>query len=223
MSVANQDIVRVGKRAAYDKDNLFCRTHLDALQEAMCKLKGETLKLWLYLNKNQDNYQLELSQKACEEWGLKKDAYYTAKKKLMELGYLTPIREGSNIYIFHESLSEKPNEPDGDSEKPKSSSEKPKNFSEKPQRNTTNTTIIQQQEVVLSADADKTTLEGVISPVGESNPQPEAEEKEEPGTLINPIPVSREWLIERHNHLTKLANGLFMYGSKFYKLAAAAD
>ena len=143
MSVPNQDIVKVGKRPTYDEKHKFCRTHLDALQEAMNNLKGETLKLWLYLNKNQDDYQLELSQKACEAWGLKKDAYYTAKKKLIELGYLTPINEGSNIYIF----SEKPKEENGLSEKPKNFSEKPKNFSEKPkdfsekpQRNTTNTT-----------------------------------------------------------------------------------
>lgn len=68
----------------------------------MNKLKGETLKLWLYIAKNQDDFQFELSQKALSEWGLKKDAYYSAKKKLIELGYLTPAREGSNIYIFSE-------------------------------------------------------------------------------------------------------------------------
>jgi len=73
----------------------------------MNTLKGETLKLWLYLAKNQDNYQLELSQKALLEWGLKKDAYYTARKKLIEVGYLTPARDGSNIYIFSEIPKEK--------------------------------------------------------------------------------------------------------------------
>lgn len=46
--------------------------------------------------------------------------------------------------------------------------------------------------------------------------------KEEPktaeeGTIANPIPVVREWLIERHNNLTPLANGLYKYGDKFYK------
>lgn len=64
----------------------------------MCNLKGETLKLWLYCNKNQDNYQFELSQKALQDWGLKKDAYQTAKKKLMELGYLVPTSEDSNDF-----------------------------------------------------------------------------------------------------------------------------
>ncbi len=94
--------MKIGKRAKFDSNNLYGRFHLDALQEAMNNLKGESLKLWLYLAKNQDNYQLELSQKALLDWGLKKDAYYTARKRLIELGYLTPQREGSNIYIFSE-------------------------------------------------------------------------------------------------------------------------
>lgn len=102
MSVPNQDIIRIGKRAKFDKENLYGMFHIDALQLAMNSLKGESIKLWLYMVKNQDGYEFELSQKALLEWGLKKDAYYTAKKKLIELGYLTPLRQGSNIYIFSE-------------------------------------------------------------------------------------------------------------------------
>lgn len=102
MSVPNQDIIKLGDRAPWDCEHIYGRFHIDALQIAMNKLKGETLKLWLYIAKNQDGHKFELSQKAVAEWGLKKDAYYTARKKLMELGYLTPVREGSNIYIFSE-------------------------------------------------------------------------------------------------------------------------
>lgn len=108
MAVSNQNIVRVGTRDAFDKSHTYCLMHIDSLQAAMCNLKGETLKLWLYCNKNQDGYQFELSQKALQEWGLKKDAYQTAKKKLMELGYLVPASEDSNVLIFYETLSEKP-------------------------------------------------------------------------------------------------------------------
>lgn len=108
MAVSNQNIVRIGVRDTFDKSHTYCLMHVDSLQEAMCNLKGETLKLWLYCNKNQDNYQFELSQKALQDWGLKKDAYQTAKKKLVELGYLVPAGEDSNILIFYESpLSEK--------------------------------------------------------------------------------------------------------------------
>lgn len=163
MSVPNQDIIKLAPRKPWNGDNTFARMHLDALQEAMNNLKGETLKLWLYINKNADGYELELSQKACEAWGLKKDAYYTAKKKLIELGYLVPVKQGSNVYRFYEEISEKPNEdrnsekPKNSSEKPKESSEKQKNFSEKPQRNTTNTTntTIIQQEVFSAVPAEK--------------------------------------------------------------------
>lgn len=111
MAVSNQNIVRVGTRDAFDKSHTYCLMHIDSLQAAMCNLKGETLKLWLYCNKNQDGYQFELSQKALQEWGLKKDAYQTAKKKLMELGYLVPASEDSNVLIFYETLSEKPTNP----------------------------------------------------------------------------------------------------------------
>lgn len=145
MSVENQEIVKIETRLSWDEKNTFCRIHLDGLQEAMNNLKGETLKLWLYLNKNANGYQLELSPAACRAWGLKKDAYYTAKEKLKELGYLTPKAEGSNIYIFHEfavkhsekqndnTHSEKQNTHSG---KQNTHSEKPTNHSGKAQRNT---------------------------------------------------------------------------------------
>lgn len=123
MAVSNQNIVRVGTRDAFDKSHTYCLMHIDSLQAAMCNLKGETLKLWLYCNKNQDGYQFELSQKALQEWGLKKDAYQTAKKKLIELGYLVPASEDSNVLIFYETLSEKPTNPT-ESEKPTKQSEK---------------------------------------------------------------------------------------------------
>lgn len=149
MAVSNQNIVRVGTRDAFDKSHTYCLMHIDSLQAAMCNLKGETLKLWLYCNKNQDGYQFELSQKALQEWGLKKDAYQTAKKKLMELGYLVPASEDSNVLIFYETLSEKPTKLEtSESEKPTKClgklSEKPTTLSgfqtsqsEKAQRNNT--------------------------------------------------------------------------------------
>lgn len=102
MSVENQKIIKLGKRAPWDSGNIYGRFHIDALQLAMNELKGETLKLWLYIAKNQDEYQFELSQKALLDWGLKKDSYYKAVNTLIELGYLTQQREGSNIYIFSE-------------------------------------------------------------------------------------------------------------------------
>ena len=102
MSYSNQKIVRIGNREKRDAQHIYSTMNIEAMQEAMMELKGETFKLWCYLNKNQEGYQFELSQKECEKWGIKKDTYYAAVKKLVELRYLVPIEEGSNIYVFFE-------------------------------------------------------------------------------------------------------------------------
>ena len=79
--------------------------NVDALNKAMNELNGNSgLLLWLYLNKNNDKFfPVELSQKACEEWGLKKDSYYRAFKELEKHGYLIQKQENSNIYLFFEN------------------------------------------------------------------------------------------------------------------------
>jgi hypothetical protein len=46
----------------------------------------------------------------------------------------------------------------------------------------------------------------------------ENEKQPEAGSIDNPIPVKKEWLAERYNNLTQLANDIYMYGSKFYKM-----
>ena len=149
MSYSNQKIVRIGNREKRDAQHIYSTMNIEAMQEAMMELRGETFKLWCYLNKNQEGYQFELSQKECEKWGIKKDVYYAAVKKLVELGYLVPIEEGSNIYVFFElrhseiqKFSEiQKNQVIENSEIQKIAqidfSEIQKNFSEIPQRNNT--------------------------------------------------------------------------------------
>lgn len=199
MAVANQKIVVIAPRQAYTKD--FSRIHNEALQKAMQQLKGEHLKLWLYLIKNKDNYQLELSQKALEEWGLKKDSYYRAVESLVELGYLTPAKDGSNIYTFTEYQSNSQNAKKS-SDFAKNDQQIEKEFSQNPQRNTINTinTIIESgnnQQVDYSA----------------------MQETESKGTIENPIVVSKEWLISRYNRLTQCKGDIYKYEDKYYKLA----
>ena len=102
MSVPNQKKVKIAPRIKRDRDHLFAMMNIEALQLAMQNLKGSALKMWLYFNKNQDNYEFELSQKACSEWGIKKDSYYSGVEELIKKGYLIPIVYGSNIYTFYE-------------------------------------------------------------------------------------------------------------------------
>lgn len=115
MSVPNQRVIQIAQREKRDKNHLYAMYNQEALQQAMTKLKGSGLKMWLYINKNQDNYRLELSRKACEAWGIKKDSYYDGFNDLVNHGYLRLSHSGSNIYYFHENaLAEKP--PSGYSE-----------------------------------------------------------------------------------------------------------
>lgn len=110
MSVPNQKIVQIGKRTVRNGQNLYATMNLEALQLATKTLKGSSLKMWLYLNKNQEKYTFELSRAACLEWGIKKDSYYDGIRELTEKGYLIQAREGSNLYTFYESpLSANPN------------------------------------------------------------------------------------------------------------------
>ena len=68
----------------------------------MVDLKECGLKMWLYFNKNQNNHSFELSMKACEAWGIKKNSYYRGIEELIEKGYLHQLKEDSNVYIFYE-------------------------------------------------------------------------------------------------------------------------
>ena len=170
MSFPNQKIVQIAPRIKRDAKNLFAMMNIEALQAAIRDLKGSALKMWLYFNKNQDNYHFELSQKACSEWGIKRDSYYAGIDELEEKGYLLPIYEGSNIYNFYETPP---------SEKLKS--EKPRVFSETenqltdfqnspsvfPQRNNTNITEIKQNRTIVYSNYQNGFCDNAFA-VGES-------------------------------------------------------
>ena len=171
MSVANQKIVRISKRMPRDREHLYATMNLDALQFAMQELKGSSFKLWAYFNKNQDNYQFELSQKACEEWGIKKDSYYSAVDELINKGFLVQDHYGSNMYWFHEkAVSEKPK---CFSEIPIEASENQKEESEKPERNNTNNT-----EIIKNTTLTDDNAVGVIVDCGIAAIQSEESQEE---------------------------------------------
>ena len=138
MSVPNQKLIQIAPRVTRNSSHIYATMNIDALQVAIRDLNGSALKMWLYFNKNQDNYKFELSQKACADWGIKKDSYYNGIKELEAKGYLYPLHEGSNIFCFYETAqSENPNQ---SLENPIWFSETQNNFSEKPKRNNTNKT-----------------------------------------------------------------------------------
>ena len=99
-TVANQKTVNVQKEKC-SKDNLYAMYNLNALQDAMIDLKGEALKLWLYIGKNQDGYTFALSKVDAIKWGIgSKSSYDRAVKELIEKGYL--VKTSGNHYNFYE-------------------------------------------------------------------------------------------------------------------------
>lgn len=100
MSYANQKTVQV-KKMKCDKQHLYTRINLEAMQSAMKELKKVgAFKLWLYLAKNQDQYRFDLSCEDCKRWGVKADSFHTGINELIKKGYLQKV--SGNFYIFHE-------------------------------------------------------------------------------------------------------------------------
>ena len=102
MTVPNQKTIKVLKEACSKKEGeYYTAINLNALQYAMIDLKGETLKLWLYIGKNQDKYTFGLSKVDAIKWGIgSKSSYDRAVKELIEKGYL--VETSSNHYDFYE-------------------------------------------------------------------------------------------------------------------------
>lgn len=107
---ANQDRVLMGERIVRDRAHPFTMMNLQALQQAMATIKTVGgIKLWMYLNKNSDNYVVDLSRaELTAHWGFTKDTYLSGKAELKKLGYLTSVNGSDSIFTFHESLSENP-------------------------------------------------------------------------------------------------------------------
>lgn len=71
----------------------------------MIDLKGETLKMWLYLSKNQNGYEFALSRVDAIKWGIgSKSSYDRAIAELKEKGYL--VETSKNHYDFYEKPKE---------------------------------------------------------------------------------------------------------------------
>ena len=96
----NQKTISV-KKEQCDKSHLYATYNQKALQSAMLDLKGETFKLWCYLNKNQNGYTLALSKVDALRWGIgSKSSYDRAIAELIQKGYL--VNTQGNYYNFYE-------------------------------------------------------------------------------------------------------------------------
>ena len=167
MSVPNQKIVKLAPRTKRDSEHLYSMNNLDALQTAMKTLNGSGLKLWLYLNKNQDGYRLELSRVDCANWGIKKDSYYKAVDELIQKGFLVQDHFGSNLFWFHEKAV-MPKQIKF-SEKNENVTKISKKESENQERNNTNNT-----EIIKNITIGIDNANGIVEDCGDATIQEES-------------------------------------------------
>lgn len=102
----NQKEITIKKELCNDKskNNYYAKINLNALQDALIDLKTEgSIKLWLYMAKNQDNYTFALSSIDAIKWGIgSKGMYDRAVKDLKDKGYLVEVDPEKNKYLFYE-------------------------------------------------------------------------------------------------------------------------
>lgn len=93
---ANQQLVIQGEQIPRDKDHPYCKINIAALDRAIGELSHAGLKLYLYLAKNEPDYEFGMSPKALEnKYGVSKSTYYRARDELIELGYLEELQDKS--------------------------------------------------------------------------------------------------------------------------------
>lgn len=89
------------KKEDCNKNHPYAMFNLEALQAAMAELKGETFKLWCYLDKNQNGYTFALSKVDALKWGIGSNSSYNrAVAELIQKGYL--VQTSGNHYNFYE-------------------------------------------------------------------------------------------------------------------------
>ncbi len=102
-TVPNQRTIIV-RKSPTNKQNLYATLNLSALDEAARRIESYGgFKLYIYLAKNQDNYNFALSSIHFQEWsGCGRVAYASGFNELVEKGYLVPNPKVKNGFIFYD-------------------------------------------------------------------------------------------------------------------------
>lgn len=102
----NQSLVTIQNEsfeAENSKDNPYGLLRVSSSRKAATELSGTAYKIFVDLALNKDGYKMALSPEAYyQELGISKGSYKSARKELIELGYLypEPSKEDKNAYIF---------------------------------------------------------------------------------------------------------------------------
>ena len=102
MATPNQLVATI-QREELNKKN-FVMINEDSIAAAMKALTPVEFQVWMYLAKNQNGIEWEISPAAaCSQWGIKVSSFHKAITTLKKCGYLVPKDETTKTkYWFFE-------------------------------------------------------------------------------------------------------------------------
>lgn len=87
MAAPNQLVATINRETP--NPNNFVKINEDSIAAAMKALTPVEFQVWMYLAKNQDGIEWEISpQAACNQWGIKVSSFHKAITTLKKAGYL---------------------------------------------------------------------------------------------------------------------------------------
>ena len=105
MKVSEGQKVLLVNKEPCDKNHYYSVTNLESIDYAALHLKGVAFQMWLYIAKNQNNYEFALSCNAFMDWcGCSKPTYLSAVKELESKRFLVKEQheEYKEYYRFYE-------------------------------------------------------------------------------------------------------------------------
>ena len=102
MAVQNQNVATIVREKP--SENNFVKINEESIAAAMKALTPVEFQVWMYLAKNKDGVEWEISpQAACNQWGIKVSSFHKAITTLKKAGYLVPKDEKTKTqYWFYE-------------------------------------------------------------------------------------------------------------------------
>lgn len=106
MAAPNQLVATIQREVP--STNNFIKINADSVAEAMKAMTPVEFQVWLYLAKNQNGIEWEISpQAACNEYGIKVSSFHKAITSLKKMGYLVPKDNTTKTkYWFYEKPKE---------------------------------------------------------------------------------------------------------------------
>ena len=99
MAAPNQLVATIQREEPSAKN--FVKINEESIADAMKALTPVEFQVWMYLAKNKNGIEWEISpQAACNEWGIKVSSFHKAITTLKKAGYLVPKNETTKTQFW---------------------------------------------------------------------------------------------------------------------------